>query len=42
MGAGMLVVVGASEATHVPTKAAGLDVHRVGEIVKGDGAVALV
>jgi phosphoribosylformylglycinamidine cyclo-ligase len=42
MGAGMLVVVSAHDATKVPAKADGLDVYRVGEIVRGDGGVTLV
>jgi phosphoribosylformylglycinamidine cyclo-ligase len=42
MGAGMLVVVSAAEAARVPAKAGGLDVHRVGEIVKGERNVTLV
>jgi phosphoribosylformylglycinamidine cyclo-ligase len=41
MGAGMLVVVSAAEATRVPDQAEGLDVYRVGEIVAGDGEVTL-
>jgi phosphoribosylformylglycinamidine cyclo-ligase len=42
MGAGMLVVVAAGDAVRVPAHADGLAVHRVGEIVKGNGNVALV
>jgi phosphoribosylformylglycinamidine cyclo-ligase len=42
MGAGMLVVVSAADATRVPAKADGLEVYRVGEIVRGDGKIALV
>ena len=42
MGAGMLVVVSAQDAPQVPKRVAGLDVYRVGEIVAGDGTVALV
>jgi phosphoribosylformylglycinamidine cyclo-ligase len=42
MGVGMLVVVPAQEAARVPERAAGLTVQRVGEIVAGDGTVALV
>ncbi|HXV13226.1 MAG TPA: phosphoribosylformylglycinamidine cyclo-ligase [Candidatus Krumholzibacteria bacterium] len=42
MGAGMLIVVSAQDAAKVPERAAGLTVYRVGEIVKGDGSVALV
>ena len=41
MGAGMLVVVSAQDAERMPKRAAGLDVHRVGEIVRGDGDVTL-
>jgi phosphoribosylformylglycinamidine cyclo-ligase len=37
MGMGMLVVVSPDDASRVPAKAAGLDVHRVGEIVPGQG-----
>jgi phosphoribosylformylglycinamidine cyclo-ligase len=42
MGAGMLVVVPAADATKVPAQADGLGVHRVGEIVRGEGGVTLV
>jgi phosphoribosylformylglycinamidine cyclo-ligase len=42
MGAGMLVVVAAADAARVPAHADGLEMHRVGEILKGDGTVALV
>ncbi|HET6348563.1 MAG TPA: phosphoribosylformylglycinamidine cyclo-ligase [Candidatus Krumholzibacteria bacterium] len=42
MGAGMLVVVSAQDAARMPATADGLHVHRVGEIVKGDGAVSLL
>jgi len=42
MGAGMLIVVSAEDATRVPAVADGLAVHRVGEIVKGGGNVTLV
>ncbi len=42
MGAGMLVVVSADDATRVPARAGGLDVFRVGEIVRGDRSVTLV
>jgi phosphoribosylformylglycinamidine cyclo-ligase len=41
MGAGMLVVVSAADVARVPSRAAGLGVHRVGEIVRGDRSVAL-
>ena len=41
MGAGMLVVVSAQDASRMPKQAAGLDVYRVGEIVRGDGDVTL-
>lgn len=37
MGAGMLVVVSPEDASRMPTKAAGLDVHRAGEIIAGAG-----
>jgi phosphoribosylformylglycinamidine cyclo-ligase len=42
MGAGMLVVVAAADAARVPQSAAGLQVYRAGEIVRGDGSVKLV
>jgi phosphoribosylformylglycinamidine cyclo-ligase len=42
MGAGVLVVVAAKDAAKMPERAAGLTVYRVGEIVTGDGSVALV
>jgi phosphoribosylformylglycinamidine cyclo-ligase len=41
MGLGMLIVVARDDASRAPASAAGLDVHRVGEIVAGTG-VALV
>jgi phosphoribosylformylglycinamidine cyclo-ligase len=41
MGAGMLVVVPAADAAKVPSRIEGLDVYRVGTIVKGDGDVTL-
>ena len=41
MGVGMLIVVSAGDATRVPSQAAGLDVYRIGEIVKGAGNVTL-
>ncbi|HEX6791461.1 MAG TPA: phosphoribosylformylglycinamidine cyclo-ligase [Candidatus Krumholzibacteria bacterium] len=41
MGAGMLVVVSAEDASRMPDRAAGLDVHRVGTITSGDGRVTL-
>jgi phosphoribosylformylglycinamidine cyclo-ligase len=41
MGAGMLVVVSAQDAERMPKRVAGLDVHRVGEIIRGDGDVTL-
>jgi phosphoribosylformylglycinamidine cyclo-ligase len=42
MGAGMLIVVSAEDAARMPARADGLDVHRVGAIVAGNGDVALV
>jgi phosphoribosylformylglycinamidine cyclo-ligase len=42
MGAGMLIVVPAADAARMPSRAEGLDVHRVGTIVKGNGGVTLV
>ena len=42
MGAGMLIVVPAADAARVPSRIEGLDVYRVGTIVKGDGDVTLV
>ncbi len=42
MGVGMLVVVSASDAATMPARAHGLTLYRVGEIVAGDGSVALV
>jgi phosphoribosylformylglycinamidine cyclo-ligase len=42
MGAGMLIVVSAQDAARMPSRAGGLDVHRVGTITSGDGSVALV
>jgi len=42
MGLGMLVVVAAAEADGVPAKAAGIPVHRVGEIVAGEKYVDVV
>jgi phosphoribosylformylglycinamidine cyclo-ligase len=42
MGAGMLVVVSREDAARMPKRVDGLDVYRVGEIVKGNGDVALV
>jgi phosphoribosylformylglycinamidine cyclo-ligase len=42
MGAGMLVVVSAEDATAVPTQAGGLPVYRVGEIARGERNVTLV
>ena len=42
MGAGMLIVVPAADAARMPSRIEGLDVYRVGTIVKGDGDVALV
>ena len=42
MGAGMLVVVSAADGARMPSHAETLDIHRVGEIVKGNGDVALV
>ena len=42
MGAGMLIVVPAADAAKMPSRIEGLDVHRVGTIVKGDGDVTLV
>lgn len=41
MGLGMLAVVGHDEAGRVPDTLAGHDVHRVGEIVAGDGVEIL-
>ena len=41
MGAGMLVVVSAEDGERMPKQAAGLEVYRVGEIVRGDGDVTL-
>lgn len=41
MGAGMLIVVPAADAARMPSRAEGLDVHRVGSIVKGNGEVTL-
>ena len=42
MGLGMIVVVSAEEAGAVPGELAGMAVHRVGEIIEGDGSVDLV
>jgi phosphoribosylformylglycinamidine cyclo-ligase len=42
MGVGMLVVVPATDAARMPAQAEGLDVYRVGSIVKGRGDVTLV
>jgi phosphoribosylformylglycinamidine cyclo-ligase len=42
MGAGMLIVVSADDAARMPARADALDVHRVGEIVRGNGEVELV
>jgi phosphoribosylformylglycinamidine cyclo-ligase len=42
MGLGMLVVVSANEAGAVPGELAGMAVHRVGEIIGGNGSVDLV
>jgi phosphoribosylformylglycinamidine cyclo-ligase len=42
MGAGMLIVVPAADAARMPSRAEGLDVYRVGTIVKGEGGVTLV
>src|SRR5262249_19606911 len=42
MGAGMLIVVPAAAAGKMPSRVEGLDVYRVGTIVKGDGDVTLV
>jgi phosphoribosylformylglycinamidine cyclo-ligase len=42
MGAGMLIVVSREDAERMPKRAGGLDVYRVGEIVRGNGDVALV
>jgi len=39
MGLGMLVVVPAAEVGSMPATVAGMSVHRVGEIVEGDGYV---
>ncbi len=41
MGAGMLVVVSAEDASRVPGSADGMTVYRAGAIVSGDGTVAL-
>ena len=42
MGAGMLIVVSADDASRMPARAEELDVYRVGEIVKGGRDVTLV
>jgi len=42
MGAGMLIVVAAADVAKVPARVEGLDIHRVGDIVKGKGDVTLV
>ncbi|HXS10219.1 MAG TPA: phosphoribosylformylglycinamidine cyclo-ligase [Candidatus Krumholzibacteria bacterium] len=42
MGAGMLIVVSAADASRMPSRIENLDVHRVGTIVKGEGDVTLV
>jgi len=41
MGAGMLIVVPAADAARMPSRVEGLDVYRVGSIVKGSGDVTL-
>jgi phosphoribosylformylglycinamidine cyclo-ligase len=41
MGAGMLVVVSAQDAERMPQHAAGLELYRAGDVVRGDGAVTL-
>jgi phosphoribosylformylglycinamidine cyclo-ligase len=42
MGAGMLIVVAAADLARMPSHTGGLDVYRVGTIVKGERGVTLV